>query len=260
MYHLLGWFASLAAGVNQQLLAMADQQFSRQGNDYQMPTPGHIVWAYSSGVTITGSRIVTPSTRLRGHPQIWPFNGALLPTDDPNIMDIRDKPLKIAKEENLRVEASQSAAGPNNHHAFLAFYRNPPNFNINFPDCRWVKATASVTTVANAWSQLGSIVFEDTLEGGSYAIYGMSAFFATAVAARLVFQNQNDRPGVIAHATAILKPGELFREKELGLYGVFDTYSPPQLEVVDNATATVTYNLWLAIAKADGFQPPFRGQ
>lgn len=260
MFHTLGFTASLAAGNNQQLLALSDQIYSRQNNEYQMPHPYTIGMAYSSGVGVTASRIVTPSTRLRGHPQIWPLNGVLLPENDPNYLNMLDHPMKFAKEENLRVEASQPAAGPNQHFAFVWIWKAQPNFNLNFTDCRWIRGTASVTTVANNWSGPAAITFDDTLEGGSYAVYGMSTFFATNVASRLIFQNQQMRPGCIGQATQLLKPAEPFRLKNLGLWGVFDTYSLPQLEVVDTATATVTYTVWVACAKADGFQPPYIGQ
>lgn len=259
--HLLAFSTSLGASTAyQQLNAVPDQLYTRQNNQYQIPKDCWCRWAAAMGTNMTACRIFTASLRLRGNPQIIPFNLAAINTAYPSFVDFEDNPLKFVKEENLEVDSLHTAVGPDINRAFVAIQQDPPNQNMNYKQGRWVRATASVTTVAENWSSLGQLVFDDVLEGGSYGVYGMIAFEATSFATRLVFQNQYERPGFLT--LAALGNNAMFADAEtnMGLLGVFDTYSTPAVETFSSGAAGVTVVVWIYIAKADGFQPPFRGQ
>jgi hypothetical protein len=259
--HLLAFSTSLgASAAYAQLNAVPDQLYTRQNNEYQIPKDCWCRWAAAMGTAMTACRIFTASLRLRGNPQIFPFNLAAINTAYPSYVDFEDNSLKLVKEENLRLESLHTVVGPDINRAFIAIQQDQPNENMNYKQGRWVRATTSVTTTAETWSTLGQLAFDDVLEGGSYAVYGMVSFEASTFASRLVFQNQYERPGSLA--LAALGNNTMFADAmtNFGLWGVFDTYSPPQLEAFSSATAAVNQVVWLYIAKSDGFQPPFRGQ
>lgn len=259
--HLLAFSDSHSGTLTyDQLLAVADQLYTRQNNEYQIPHDAWIAWAAAMGTGLTAARLSTASLRLRGNPQIVPFDLTTFGTEFPAYMDMTDDPIKLIKEENLRVEASHTGDGPDINRAFISVQQTPFNANQNYKGGRWVRGTATVTSVAEAWSGLGAITFDDILEGGSYAVYGFYAEQASIFAARLVFQNQYERPGSLSPVLVSDNPMFVTMMRQLGLLGVFDTYSPPQLEAFSSAAASITPTVWMYIAKADGFQPPFRGQ
>lgn len=259
--HLLAFSVSAAGTLTySQINAVADQLYTRQNNEFQIPKDCWCMWAAALGTGLTAARIFTASLRLRGNPQIWPFQLAALNTTNPAYVDFTDEPLKLVKEENLRVEGSHTGAGPDLNRAFVAIQQTPPNYNMNYRQGRWVRGTASITTVAEGWSSLGALTFDDVLEGGSYAVYGFAGVEASCFAARLVFQDQYERPGSLSPVLVSNMPMYSTWQTNQGLLGVFDTYSPPQIEGFSSGAATVTITCWLYIAKADGFQPPFRGQ
>jgi hypothetical protein len=258
MFHLLAFSDAQAAGsTDAQLNAVSDQLLSIQANDFQMPVPFWLLAGYVQGTTITRGRFRTSSLSLRGNPQIWPFNvGVTLPPADPNMLDLREFPLKLLKEENLRCETSNTlACGTEQHTACALVTPLQPNYNINFPMPRWVRATSAVTSVAFGWSTLGALTMEDNLEGGSYVVLGMMIQEADCIFGRLVFQNQFLRPGCLGQAALTSKPHPMFNGG-LGIWGFFNTYSLPQVETLHIAAAAQTLELRLLIAKADGFAPP----
>jgi len=247
--HLLAFNSTLLAVAGyQQVGAIADAMVPRtNGNlEYQIPESWDVAGAYAGAAACVRARLQTPSLTLRGNPQIVPISGTLLPAVDPNFMDMTAAPLSLAKEEALRADMESNSATD----ALVAVWVFDPKkteFKPEWKDMRWVRATVSVTTVIRAWAT-GTIVFDEPMEGGSYAVYGMQAFFATALAARLIFPGQVERPGCLGQATAVSRSAPAFWGG-LGLWGRFDTFSLPQLEVLDTAAAAVSYTIWLLLAK-----------
>lgn len=261
MHHLLA-FSSAPGNVSTytQVNAVADQLYTRQNNEYQVPVRSWIPWYAGGCANGTAMRLFTPSLRLRGNPQVVPLGTATFLSSYPQYVDMSENPLQLVEEENLRVEVIHPSSDSDIARCFVAVAQRRPTKNINYPAPRWVRATTSVTAVAEGWSSLGALVFDDVLEGGSYAVYGMNVVQSTVLASRLVFQNQHERPGCLGCASVNDIPMPLHSMMELGLLGVFDTYSPPQLECFASAGGGISPVVWLAVSKADGFQPPFRGQ
>jgi len=251
MFHLMAFNSTLLAAAGyQQVGALADSVVPRNnaGTDYQIPDDWLLAGAYAGGAACVRAKLTAPSLTLRGNPQIIPFSGTHLPAVDPNFMDMTAAPIKLFKGESLRADMESNSA-TNVTVACLVFDPKSLNLKVENRDLRWVRATATITSVSNVWAGATTITFEETLEGGSYAVYGMQAFFATLVAARLIFPGQVMRPGCLGQATAVSRGAPLFWGG-LGLWGKFDTFSPPILEVLDTAAAANVYTLWLLVAKS----------
>ena len=249
MHHVLAFSESQGIGAtNDQLAAVADDVYNRQNNAFQLPTPLELLLTYSGGVGLDRPRINTASLRLRGFPQLAPFQVVLLPGTDPNVMDARDNPIPLRALEDFRVDTTNTDAGVQQH-TIVAFVSNPNLvLNVARPDLRWIRWTASVTAVANAWSNLGTLTFEDTLEAGVYGIYGLAAVGAAIVAARLQLQNQLFRPGCLGMASVGLRSHQAFRGG-LGKWGEFNTYSVPQIQTLETGAGASTPSGHLMVSK-----------
>jgi len=254
MHHLLAFNASVAASLtDSQLPALADQEFSRQNSNFEIKNPLWIIAMYASGLGLVRARINTATLRLQGFPQIQPTTKVLLPPTDPNVYDARLMPLPLRPQEDFRIDVTTDAtAGPNQTYA-LAWVKEVMGQIAMPPDrLRWIRATVTLTTVAQAWSGLGTVVFDDTQESTRYEVWGMEVFETNTIAARLQFQGQAFRPGCIGNASAGLRSHDMFRGEKnlgLGLYGVYDTYQAPQLEVLANTAAAVTVEVFLLVRK-----------
>lgn len=249
MHHLLAFTESQGIGAtNDQLAAVADDVYNRANNSFQIPTPLEVVFAFASGVGLNRPRINTASLRLRGFPQLIPFQTVLLPATDPNCCDLRTNPIPLKDQEDFRIDTTNTDVGAQQHTVF-AWVANPGlNYNVNRPDLRWIRFTASVTAVANAWSTLGTVTFEDTLEGGIYGIYGLQIQGTAVEAARLVLQNQVFRPGCLGQALVGSRSHEAFRGG-IGRWGIFNTYSVPQVQTLETGAGASSPEGYLLVSK-----------
>ena len=198
MIHTLA-FATTSAGASADLLlpGIADPIFSRSvASNFQIPTQHHLFGLYGGAVTALRFRLHNGSMLNKGLPMIVPWNTTLLPPNDPNFMDLRDKPLILKGGEDFRIDYSTSGAAENVYTcAWISDVT--PNLNINQPDCRWLRFTATITAVALGWSNFTNIVFDDVLDSGSYNVYGLQVQGANVVLARLLFANQQYRPACL---------------------------------------------------------------
>lgn len=252
MFHMLAFGGSQPFGVNNQILpAIPDAYFTIQSNAFQIPQNLYLKAIAAMGINVIASRVNTPSLRLRGFPHVMPFIAAVQAPTNPNVMDFRDYPLVLRMEENFELDTSDGGAANSVDTGLAIVSPDAADFNVNVPDLRWVRATfASITAVVNRWSGPAAFNFEDTLEGGVYNIYGLECNSANLIAARLILQNQYWRPGTVGMAAKGLRSHEMFRGG-LGLWGQFNTYSVPQIEVLETtAGADTTLEAYLLIAKA----------
>jgi hypothetical protein len=251
MLHLLAFGASTPGVLTDSILnAIPDPIFTRSNNRFQVPTPLKLLLGYAASISLTGARVNTASLRLRGFPQITPTNITALPPSDPNVLDMREWPLDLRPEEDIELDVTRVAGGgAENTYGGLWVCQNEPVYNINYRDLRWIRFTAAVTQVAFNWSAAATVAFQDTLEGGRYAIFGMQCNSTSTVFARLILQNQVYRPGILGQTLVSSRSHEAFRGG-LGLWGFFNTYSVPQIESVGDAAGAETIEGRMLIAKA----------
>jgi hypothetical protein len=121
------------------------------------------------------------------------------------------------------------------------------NFNVNRNNLRMIRFTASVTSAEGGWSAPAAITMEDDLSAGSYAVYGMHVWHASGIAARLVFNNQVLRPGVLQGNAVSDIPSNTSMLGQ-GLMGTFQANVTPMIETLHNAaTAAATVNGFLLV-------------
>jgi hypothetical protein len=92
--------------------------------------------------------------------------------------------------------------------------------------------------VDGAWSAVGTINFDQSLPQGLYTVVGFEHWSPGALAARLVFPGMHMRPGTLSMAggtttfQASKRTDRIFYEGGIGVYGSFNSFAPPSLEVL----------------------------
>ena len=250
MFHLLafGGAALDASAGDVQLPAVADQQYTRSNNNFQLPVSHQLYWGYSGGTGLTRARIQTGSLRSKGLPQIFPVFGATVPPSPHNVFDMRENPIMLRAEEDLRIDVTDAAANP--VVTLLAVSPFTLNRNINTRDLRIIRFTATSVLAELAWAAPVSLTFQDTLEGGNYSVFGMYTQGANLIASRLIFPNNNAlRPGSLGEAavTNVINTEVAFGG--MGKWGEFTTYAQPQLECLGNTAGSQAIEGRLLVGK-----------
>jgi hypothetical protein len=235
-FHLLAWRESIAQTTENDLQPVPDQVFTIQNNHFLPSTNMAIVAAYASSANLTLARFVSPKFRQVTTPYIRPTGAALLPISRPPIMDLRANPLIANGLEELAVFATQGGGAAEVVYALAAMQRGVQT-PVPAGDVWTMRGTGTTTVTAGAWS-LCSITWADSLPVGNYAVVGLSAVSTTGVAARLIFNNQQDRPGGLAFATDGLIPPIQFVQGGLGVWGTFSSTVLPNVEMLCNAADT----------------------
>lgn len=244
MFHLLAYEEALAAGAaSADLDAVPDSEFSQRNSHYIFSEQYNALAMYYAAASATAARLNMPTINAIGRHQLWPVLRSATVPSDPRLQDLRNWPFALPLNEELAVEGSNNlACGTENSTCLL--WIAPPTWTRNLPRGLMrvnVGFTAAVAGVAQSWSALGNITFNENLRGGNYAVVGCEIFDAGTLAFRLIFpkaymyQGRKLRPGALCTEAIgnlpALEIGDTFGE-----WGRFNTFEPPQLEIYANAT------------------------
>jgi len=82
------------------------------------------------------------------------------------------------------------------------------------------------------------VTWQDTLPAGIYAVVGLEFIGVTALAARIIFEDQVMRPGCVGSGLIASAPDPMFQNGGLGIWGRFNSNRMPNLEGLCNAADT----------------------
>lgn len=258
MYHL-GAFdftaANTGAGVFSNMSAIADGWLTRNSATRyfipSMPANGSGMWtllaAYAQGPTMTVARVVNAELQKQGFPSIIPVvTGATVPSLYPlRLFGSRGPKIPVADE--FGIQADSTAAELQR----AAVWLHDGVFNIPAGPIFPLQFTAAITTVAETWTA-GNLTLTQLLPPGRYAVVGMDVVAATNHFARLVFSSGGPRPGVLTRAATTVFPPNVFSGGNFGTLGEFDSYSVPQLEVINSASGAITFQGVLELIRIGG--------
>lgn len=213
---------------------VADTIFAPSGNGLLLPYDLWLIAAYASHVNLLRARVNAPSLLRVGYPSIRPVQAAALgaPQVDPNLMTMLDSPLLLRSSEAVGIDAAASSGAT----AAIALMWLADKLDPVPPgESFWLRFTSTTApTTAFAWTVI-SPVYDQAIPSGVYAVIGMEFFSTTAIAARIVFPGSVLRPGVLAQqgsSAGLARTHRIFYEGALGVYGTFQTNSPPNVEVI----------------------------
>lgn len=242
-YHVAAYFASLTNGLtNTPVTVVSDQVLPPSGTTaFLSPRPMQLIGMFSAGANITDARVNAPSFRYVGFPHSGPLNVTLTVPSPPNLTWFGDDGPTFQVAEPITVQHSLGGAAPENEFTLL-FFQTGKKMNYVGPNYR-IRATGTITGSAGTWVN-GSMVFDDTLPPGIYAVMGIDAIGTNLVAVRLLFPGTFFRPGALARNTVGGVPSPVFTSGQLGCYGVFDSVSPPTVDIfVSGANTAQTFFL-----------------
>lgn len=251
MFHLAAYSESLGDVTNSDVNAAVDDVLTVRNNHLILTEDYNLIAAWAFGSTIENARFGNVAMTQLGTNHLWPLEVSATVPDDPAIIDMRDFPILLPKDEEITLEVSTTGIGPAQAGAML--WLAPQSFTRNLPsgiDRFTTRATVAIAAGSETtWTALAEPVFERDLYNGTYAVVGAWLRAANALAFRLRFPDvpavggKQLRPGALVQDTSALMPSPI-QKGGLGEWGRFHTFSPPQVQVFADS-AGGTYELLL---------------
>ena len=236
MHHTIAWRESIADVTELDIEPVVDGIINIQNAHFVMTKDWLLQYAYFGAAGATRARIVTPSLRQVTTPFIRPINLAIVPVDEPNMADYTASPLRLRALEEVQLLAFQTTGGAAVVVIVAGISPQPLGPSPN-GDIFTMRGTGATTVTAGAWSNC-AMTWQDTLPNGTYAVVGAEFIGATAVAGRLIFEDQVERPGGLGQSLVSGNGPPLFRKGRMGIWGRFSTFRMPNVEFLCNAADT----------------------
>lgn len=234
--HQVAYSDTVAAqGTLTALTPVPDPTVNIDGSNLQIPDKYNMLLAAASlgqaGSGATQARLESPSLREVFFPSITPLGDAANFGGFSFVYALPDSPLPLKTNEGLQFKTNGGGAGPLRQWGLAWLTDNA----IQVAKGPWftMRATAAVAGSLSAWAN-GPLTFDQSLPVGNYDIIGMRCEAATLIAARLIFIGASaiTRPGVPGMANEQSRELPQFRFGNMGVYGTFNSTTPPSLEVL----------------------------
>lgn len=254
MHHISAYSGLVGTTANTDVAALADQVLTiSAGNRFLFQRDTALVWTYAASTTISRARLTSPTLQQVGFPNIRPVTRAVGGINNPNIMDLRRRPLILPGLEEIGAQATTALAmGTERVTIIMATGQSEVDwdrYSVSIPDGDIipVRFTGSTAAVANAWTDI-TMAPDDPIGAGEYAIVGGDWFSATGIAFRLLLDNQVHRPGGLCVA-GVDRRGPLTNYPgNMGVWGRFRTTALPRFQLLAGA-ADANHECWLYIQR-----------
>jgi len=245
MYHLSAYTSSLVTGALTEIPALSDDILRIDNNRFVLPRDRDLVAFAAMSVDLQRVRIATPTTRQLANPWMRPFIDGAVPVDDPEVVDLSVRPIRLRGQEEVKVEALQDNAAAQRFTALLFISDSLAPVPAGEPFK--IRATSTGAAVANAWTTI-DYTLEQQLPSGLYSVIGAEVIGANGQAFRLIFDDQFDRPGFLCSGDVNQRNNDMLQEYALGEWGRFNTVTLPRLQVLANA-ATASWEIYYELIK-----------
>lgn len=236
-FHLIAYEKSITtAGTLQAITPVPDPTVTINGNHVLVPDKYNQVVGHA-GITdanaLTQAQLQSPSLREMFFPDVRPL---VLATTFSNVLAnimFGDNPLPLKTNEGLDFYTDGGGDGTTAQLSYgLVWLADQPLKPVMGPMFK-MRATASIQAAVGAWTN-GALTFDQTLPVGKYQIVGMTAQGVGLKAARLVFIGDSavTRPGCPAVNAVTAQDANQFKKGGIGVYGVFDSTTPPSVDVI----------------------------
>lgn len=240
--HVIGWSgAKTDSTANEAAPTIADESVtpSATGNRYLVDYDCKVCWAAAYNDTITRARLVIPSLRDLGLPEVSPLNATAEPSAAPVFPVWGSQGPHLRANEGIGFESSNGASTADTIHAAVGLLTgiDPIPAGRRFS----IRATGAQTLVASAWTT-AALLFDQDLPAGKYGVIGIGVTCNDGAFARLVFPGSPKmRPGFPIGETIALHDARLTgRAGQFGLLGTFTDRAPPQLQILGSTAGAET--------------------
>jgi hypothetical protein len=246
MHHVSANYGTVAQTAEIDLPAITDSYFTIQNSHFLPQRTSKILFAASMGTLLTRSRISTPTLAVITTPYIRDISPALNAGNPQIFCNYSQDPLQVNPLEEVVVYHVDSAATSESNCSILGWDMGaaPQPAGTVFT----IRGTGAGTLAAGAWTNCGTITWQNQLPTGLYAIVGAVFQSAGCIAGRLVLENTPWRPGGLGIVTITNRTDPLFRMGNLGIWGQFHNYAMPQVEFL-SSSADTTEEIYLDLMK-----------
>lgn len=245
-FHTVAWRLSLADVTATDVTPVADSIMTVQNSHFLPQRDMFMLYASYQALGATRARFISPSLRQVTTPWVRPTSVAIVQGVEAHVADYRANPLRVRGLEELQFEALQTSGGAA---VVVGIAGLADGMVTPMPagDVYPMRGTATTILTAGAWT-LATVTWQDTLPAGSYACVGFGYFGTTALAARLIFEEQVWRPGCIGAGLVSSQQHPIFRYGGLGVWGRFNSNRMPNVEFLANAADT-TQEVYLYLVR-----------
>lgn len=229
-----------AAGAEVNVAAVTDDQITVKDDQAYIGDYHKLFGAMACvGTTGTLARLTSPTLRHFNSFEIAPLELDIHPGANFHhcVSPNRSIDLSIGEGLEAKLTADPAAAEQQTIIAFLSD-SDIQQFKGSMTTARF---SVTLAQLAGSWNS-AEIDFNEELQVGRYAIVGMRIVADGAVAARLIFRGATARPGVPCAATVEEPTDTTFRHGNLGVFGEFNSLTPPKVEIIGSAAVgSATY-------------------
>lgn len=246
MHHTFAYAKTIASAAEADVTPVPDG-IERINNGHFVPAMNrYLMFGMAAGLLLVRARLITPSFRQITTPWIRPLMLGPTLAAVPNIADYRATPLLCRQSEEVQLATTNSAATSG---VYVGVFGWSSQSIVPSPagDVYTMRITSATAAVATTWTLIAA-TYQDSLPTGRYAVIGLNHFSTTALAARLTFVGQVDRPGCISQVLATDQPHPMFSKGGLGVWGTFQNDQPPNIEVFCGST-DATHELYMDLVR-----------
>lgn len=236
MHHTVAWRKSIADATADDITPVPDSILPINNSHFFPPSDLQLLYAYFGAAGANRARLISPAFRQITTPWMRPVGLAIVPGVQPLMADYRANPLTIRKFEELQLEGMQTTGGAAVVVGVAGLAISPPG-PAPAGDIFTMRGTATGTLTAGGWTQV-TVTWQDSLPNGLYAVVGLQYIGVTALAARLIFNDQTWRPGCVGSGLVTSRPHPMFQLGGLGIWGRFNNNIMPNVECFANAADT----------------------
>lgn len=247
MFHLAANTILIGQTVDTDVTPLTDSVLLVQNSHFVLQQDMYLFAAYAMSATLSRTRIILPSFRVITTPWIRPIAQATITPNNPNVADYREHPLRIRALEELQIAATSGLAMGTERFTSLLWLGDTVQ-QAPQGDIYTLRGTSTTAVTANAWSQL-TMTWQDTLPAGTYTIVGLGHESANAIAARLIINGQQWRPGALSFNSFANRIPEMFHRGGLGSWGSFRSTAMPIPEALCNA-ADASHEVYLDFVRS----------
>lgn len=248
MFTVIGFQESLAGSTAyKNLAAVADEHVRISGDYIYIPELNNIVGKVVCGGSIADEGyLASPSLRAFALLDIGQIIAAVNPTsENPNVYN-PSTPIPLVTDEGLELLLKETTTTSQIRTA--AVWLSDGALSPVIGEIHTVQATATITSVVGSWVN-GAITFRQTLPAGKYQLVGARCKCATGVAFRFVFVGGIWRPGGLCTTAIQYNDPAYQRFGGLGVWGEFEHFTPPTVEIIAGTAAAQSPELYLDLIK-----------
>ena len=238
MFHLGAYAQSVdPAGALVNINAVPEQVLFTTAGDLRIPDRFTMLvgeMAAINDASLVRAQLQAPSLRVEVNHDVEPIVQAAVWGNPPETTWHGDSPLQLVTDESLNFAMQSDPAAPALHYGLVWLADGPVEVVKGRIFTR--RATATIAQTTTTWVN-GNLTLGQVLPAGRYAVVGMRARSTDAVAMRLVFREQVNRPGVPVINAIGDQDFYWFRMGRAGVWGEFPNTIPPTLDVLGGAAA-----------------------